>query len=76
MLGAAATSVYCLHHQAIDKVGAGLRVVGQAGDGTVEAVEDSSGAAVLGVLWHPEQMLGQAASRSLYAAFVAQAGGR
>lgn len=76
MLGTAATRVYCIHHQAIDKVAAGLRVVGQAGDGTVEALEDSSGAAVLGVLWHPEQMLDSAASRSLYAAFVAQAGGR
>ena len=75
LLGSATTSVYCIHHQAIDEVGAGLRVVGQADDGTVEAVEDAAGAEILGVLWHPEQMLDSAASRSLYAAFVAQAGG-
>lgn len=76
MLGAASTTVYCIHHQAVDKVGPGLRVVGQAADGTVEALEDASGAEVLGVLWHPEQMLDSDGSRALYRAFVAQAGAR
>ncbi|HEX6235694.1 MAG TPA: gamma-glutamyl-gamma-aminobutyrate hydrolase family protein [Acidimicrobiales bacterium] len=38
--------VPCSHHQAIDRVGDGLRVVARAADGTVEAVEpDESGAA-------------------------------
>jgi gamma-glutamyl-gamma-aminobutyrate hydrolase PuuD len=76
VLGAASTRVCCIHHQAIDEVGPGLRVVGQASDGTVEAIEDASGAEVLGVLWHPEQMLDSEGSRSLYGAFVAQAGAR
>jgi putative glutamine amidotransferase len=76
VLGAAGTTVYCIHHQAIDEVGPGLRVVGQAADGTVEAIEDASGAEVLGVLWHPEQMRGSDGSRALYGAFVAQAAAR
>lgn len=42
------------HHQAVDQVGAGLKVVARAGDGIVEAVEAEAGSLVLGVQWHPE----------------------
>ncbi|HLU83754.1 MAG TPA: gamma-glutamyl-gamma-aminobutyrate hydrolase family protein [Trueperaceae bacterium] len=42
------------HHQAIDRVGAGLKVVARAGDGVVEALEGESGAFLLAVQWHPE----------------------
>lgn len=45
--------VQSAHHQAVGRLGAGLRVVGRAGDGTVEAVEHDS-APVAGVQWHPE----------------------
>lgn len=41
------------HHQAVDRVGEGLRVVGTAPDGVVEALEHPS-AALLAVQWHPE----------------------
>ena len=41
------------HHQAVDRVGGGLRVVGTAPDGVVEALEHPS-AALLAVQWHPE----------------------
>ena len=47
----------CHHHQSVDRVGDGLRVVGRADDGIVEAIESagSSGLGfVLGVQWHPE----------------------
>jgi len=44
------------HHQGIATVGVGLRPVGHAGDGTVEAVEATDpDRFLLGVLWHPEQ---------------------
>lgn len=42
------------HHQAVDRVGKGLRVVGRSADGVVEAVEGTEGSFVLGVQWHPE----------------------
>jgi len=44
----------CYHHQAIDRLGAGLEPTGWAADGTVEAAE-MPGEFVLGVQWHPEQ---------------------
>ncbi|WP_051772641.1 gamma-glutamyl-gamma-aminobutyrate hydrolase family protein [Saccharothrix sp. NRRL B-16314] len=49
-----ATTVHCHHHQALDVVGDGLRVVAGAPDGTVEAVELPGASFVLGVQSHPE----------------------
>jgi gamma-glutamyl-gamma-aminobutyrate hydrolase PuuD len=45
----------CHHHQAIQRLAAGLTVTGRAADGTVEAVELAGRDFVLGVQWHPEQ---------------------
>lgn len=42
------------HHQAVDRVGNGLRVVGRTADGLVEALEGDGNAFLLGVQWHPE----------------------
>jgi gamma-glutamyl-gamma-aminobutyrate hydrolase PuuD len=43
------------HHQGFGRIGNGLREVGWADDGTVEALEDPSKRFVVGVLWHPEE---------------------
>jgi putative glutamine amidotransferase len=42
------------HHQALGRVGAGLREVAWAEDGTVEGLEDPDKPFLVGVLWHPE----------------------
>ena len=42
------------HHQALGRIGDGLREVAWAEDGTVEGLEDPSKPFVVGVLWHPE----------------------
>jgi putative glutamine amidotransferase len=65
LLGARSAAVNSFHHQAVDRVGAGLRVVARAGDGTVEAVEGAG--FVVGVQWHAETM---AAHASLFEALV------
>jgi gamma-glutamyl-gamma-aminobutyrate hydrolase PuuD len=46
-----------LHDQAVDRLGAGLRVTARAEDGIVEALEMPR---LLAVQWHPELELGQA----------------
>jgi putative glutamine amidotransferase len=44
------------HHQAVDRVGAGLVAVAWAGDGIIEGIESTTpGEFLLGVQWHPEQ---------------------
>ena len=53
LLGARAP-VKSHHHQGFGRVGAGLREVAWAEDGTVEGVEDPDRRFALGVLWHPE----------------------
>jgi putative glutamine amidotransferase len=69
-VGAENLGVYCLHHQGIDVVGDGLRITGVAPDGLIEAIEDPSADFVLGVLWHPEQMLESEHSQSIYRSFL------
>ena len=49
-----AVDVPCYHHQAMDRLGRGLRATAWAQDGTVEAVELPGPHFVLGVQWHPE----------------------
>ncbi|MFC5666014.1 gamma-glutamyl-gamma-aminobutyrate hydrolase family protein [Kitasatospora misakiensis] len=46
--------VSCYHHQAVDRLGAGLRATAHSADGTVEAVELDGHRFALGVQWHPE----------------------
>ena len=45
------------HHQAVDRLGAGLRAVQWADDGTVEAIRHES-APLFAVQWHPERLHG------------------
>lgn len=47
------TSVNSFHHQAVDRPGDGVSVVGHAPDGTPEAIE-VAGTSAIGVQWHPE----------------------
>ncbi|WP_406677011.1 gamma-glutamyl-gamma-aminobutyrate hydrolase family protein [Moorella sp. ACPs] len=57
ILGAAAR-VNSLHHQAVRRVGKGLRVSAVAPDGLIEALEGDGEVVVIGVQWHPEDLYG------------------
>ncbi|MFG2825255.1 gamma-glutamyl-gamma-aminobutyrate hydrolase family protein [Kitasatospora sp. NPDC048365] len=48
------TQVNCYHHQAVARLGDGLRATARSADGVVEAVETDGPGFVVGVQWHPE----------------------
>lgn len=62
------------HHQAVDRPGDGLEVVGRSHDGVVEAVERPRSRWTVGVQWHPEDDAERAPEQQrIFDAFVAAA---
>ncbi len=72
VLGAAELPVNSFHHQAIHRLGRGLREVAWAPDGVIEGVDmPAAPGLVLGVQWHPEDLVGHdEAARRLFQALV------
>lgn len=63
--------VNSFHHQALGVVAPGFRVTATAPDGVIEAVEREGSAFVVGVQWHPEDMVTQDEKmRGLFRAFI------
>ena len=54
LLGAGTHAVNSFHHQAVDRLGSGLRIAARAADGTVEAIEGAGFTG--GVQWHAEAL--------------------
>jgi putative glutamine amidotransferase len=63
-------AVNSFHHQAIDRLGAGLTIVARAADGTIEAVEDPERDFLIGVQWHAETMVERPYEAGLFRGFV------
>ena len=63
-------AVNSFHHQAADRIGAGLEVVARAPDGTVEALWDPSARFSLAVQWHAEFLTHRADQASLLSGLV------
>lgn len=68
------------HHQAVDRAGRGFLVSATAQDGVIEAIEheraatsDDPGDFVLGVQWHPEEMVDDPTQRRIFDGLVAAA---
>ena len=72
VLGVLELQVNSMHHQAIERLGDGLREVAWAADGVVEGLEmPGDDRFVLGVQWHPEELVERdQAARNLFAAVV------
>jgi putative glutamine amidotransferase len=75
LLGASYVEVNSLHHQGIKDLAPGLRIVGRAPDGVVEAVEGTGEGFVLGVQCHPEELWQEVDVRwrNVFRAFVVAA---
>ncbi len=74
-LGTDELEVNSMHHQAIHRLGRGLTAVAWAPDQLVEGAElDEPARFLLGVQWHPEEMVGHSEpARRLFSALVAAA---
>src|SRR6266545_2007183 len=74
-LGTDEIEVNSMHHQAIHRLGRGLTAVAWAPDQLVEGAEmDDPVRFVLGVQWHPEELVGHSEpARRLFSALVAAA---
>lgn len=64
------TEVNSRHHQAVNVLGAGLRIAAVAPDAVVEAVEDPARRFCVGVQWHPESFHRTGEFLPLFEAFV------
>ena len=60
IMGGDTATVPCHHHQAIDKIGAGLTVTARSEDGVIEAVEYPDHPFAVAVQWHAEEDGGMA----------------
>ena len=56
IVGADQLAVNSTHHQAVDKVGGGLRIAARSPRGIVEALEPKAESFLLCVQWHPERL--------------------
>jgi putative glutamine amidotransferase len=76
LLGAGKLPVNSMHHQGIRKLATGLRPTAHAPDGLIEGFEGGNGRFLLGVQWHPEELVQTSESqRRLFAAFIDAARG-
>lgn len=62
--------VNALHSQAVNRLGAGLRVAARDQGGMIQAVERTQDPFALGVQWHPEHLLYARRHRRIFAALV------
>ncbi len=75
VIGADVVTPMSWHHQAIDRLGDGLRTVAWAPDGTIEAIEHEEHPWLVAVQWHPElTAAGDRTQQRLFDALVSAAG--
>jgi putative glutamine amidotransferase len=62
--------VNALHHQSVDQLGSGLRVVARDEAGVVQAIERGGSGFLIGVQWHPELLPFSPPQRRIFAALA------
>jgi putative glutamine amidotransferase len=74
ILGKSQLQVNSFHHQAPRRVGPGFQATAWSEDGIIEAIESDSHRFIIGIQWHPEQMLSRSEQRKLFQAFIKSCG--
>jgi putative glutamine amidotransferase len=62
--------VNALHHQSVDRVGRGLKVVAHDEAGVIQAIEGGEDRFLVGVQWHPELLVFSAPQQRLFQALA------
>src|SRR4051794_21325025 len=73
VMGRQEHDVNSFHHQAVQRLGSGLRATAWAPDGVIEAIEAPDRDFVVGVQWHAESLSEREDQAGLFNAFVAAA---
>ena len=72
LLRTSSCRVNSLHHQAIKRLGGGLKVTARSEDGLVEAVEASGYPFLIAVQWHPEEIADRPEEFRIFEQFAAK----
>lgn len=72
-MGLCEAQVNSFHHQAVNRLGTGLRAVAWSSDGVIEGIEAPGRDFVLGVQWHAELLTERPEHAALFAALVSAA---
>ena len=70
VMGTPSPSVNSFHHQAVSRLGRGLRIVARSPDGVVEGIEAPGRGYVLGVQWHAECLAERPEQAALFEGLV------
>ncbi|MEQ9556943.1 MAG: type 1 glutamine amidotransferase [Rhodospirillales bacterium] len=75
LMGGGRVAVNSLHHQAVNRLGRGLRVSARDAHRVVQALEHPAAGFLMGVQWHPEFLVFRRRHQALYRGLVRAAGG-
>lgn len=75
VMGTTSARVNSFHHQAVRRLGRGLRIVARSGDGVIEGIEAPGRGYTLGVQWHAECLAERPEQAALFEGLVEAAHG-
>ena len=70
MMGVTSAKGKSYHHQSIDELGQGIKVVGKCEDGIVEVIESTERPWMIGLQWHPERTPDEPSSKNIFKNFI------
>ena len=70
LMGRRNARVNSFHHQAVDRLGTGLRAVAWSPDGVIEGVEAPARDFLVGVQWHAETLVARRDNAALFAGLI------